>query len=765
MAVSTLLQLGNHALLANQVALTVTGNNIANVNTDGYSRQLISFETYSPNNTYAGTIGTGVKVTEITRSFDQLLENTFLERFTQQGRYEVQSGILSSVENVFNESNRDGIASELSEFFAAWQSLSTLPDDSATKTALLAQAESLTGLIYDTKTTLEAYQAEINAYIQSDVATVNSLIESIAQLNKDIVAHTLPNDEPLALLDQRDELVRQLAELVDVEVDVTGDEFTVRLATGQPLVQGAATYGLVLQSNQIEYNTQGFTGEAVVSGSDSFEYTLELVSGEQFRLSLDGGKTWIKNADGTDLLYDVPAEGETVTVKNLDISFTTDDFKAGDTITIVPKQGLYWDSNTNGLENITPMLYSDGSDNTSRLTGGSLTAYFNTRDDNIGSYIDKLDAFAEALIWEVNSAHSQGASTYPQSAFSGTMGVEFPYIALGNSAAGLDFYNKLEEGNFSIYFYDSDTGDLVKSGAVDFDPDTPGIQNFDPDVHSLQDVAAALNSTYVDANGNQMLQARIVDGQLSITAASGYDIAVGDDTSGLLAALGINTFFTGSDATSIGINSALSNNVDLINTGQVNQAGVITEGDNSIALIIASLANQAVEISTTWETTEQTLSSYYAGLVSLVGAETANANFNCSYYTALTSDASARVESIRGVSLDEEMTNIIKFQHSYTAAAKLITTADESHSATRALVRSNTSTPDHENHFFMDLGLRMGAIVTLKQERAFPKLFPQIWKRTKFNGFQIMQHTAYVCCRVSFVKMLKRGLTLLNLLL
>jgi flagellar hook-associated protein 1 len=118
-------------------------------------------------------------------------------------------------------------------------------------------------------------------------------------------------------------------------------------------------------------------------------------------------------------------------------------------------------------------------------------------------------------------------------------------------------------------------------------------------------------------------------------------------------------------------------NTARINTGHINGAGEMNAGDNTTAAAIAALQNKAVSTRTVIEgTTRQTLGEYYSTLVAKAGSDTQAAKFNFEYQQALANDLRARQESVSGVNLDEEMTNLIKFQHAYTAAAKLITTAE-----------------------------------------------------------------------------------------
>ena len=183
-----------------------------------------------------------------------------------------------------------------------------------------------------------------------------------------------------------------------------------------------------------------------------------------------------------------------------------------------------------------------------------------------------------------------------------------------------------------------------------------------------------------DAAGNNMLNATIQDGRLLIEANpdSNVNFAMGADSSGLMAALGINGFFSGTDASSMAINDALYQDADLVAAGRVNGQYQMNVGDNSLANDMGLLATKNVVISTVWKTVNnQSITSYYSNLVTTVGSDRLQAKTNAEYNTTLTQDLSDRVASVSGVNLDEELANLIKYQSSYTAAAKLITTADQ----------------------------------------------------------------------------------------
>ncbi|MCH5277642.1 MAG: flagellar hook-associated protein FlgK [Desulfovibrionaceae bacterium] len=686
MSVNNLLNIGVSSLTAHQVALNVTGNNVANIDTVGYSRQSVRFQESTPINWRPGQLGTGTYADEVYRNFNRFIENSYLARFTQQQRWAEESAILQNVESLFNEANRDGISSQLSTFFNNWSKLSTLPEDEAMREDLLAQADSLAALIRDTRKSLEAIQREMDSYINQTVNQVNSILEQLRDINKQIAITQTSANNPNALYDQRDLLVRELSELIDVRVDDKGGaDFALFTESGQPLLHGDSVFTLEIQPAKVEKQTQNFTGDLTFSGVDSHEYTLEFVDGNSFRVSLDGGKSWLRNEDGTIAIFDVPPEGESIRIKNLDITFNRnegDRFSMGDTFLIVPKTAVYWNSPTRDPINVTPQVYDDGTENPSRLTGGKLAAYFNIRDTNIGRYIDKLDAFANTLIWEVNMLHSQGAGLQQLTSLQGTYRADLTNVPLGGRTSGLTFADRLTEGNLTLHFYNEKTGESIFSGSLDFtNPHVDGgpVTNFDPARHSLKDVVYALNNSFPDPDnpGRNLITAAIVNGTLQISAAAGVTFNAGSDSTGLMAALGLNTFFQGNGAGDISVNALLRNNLAFINAQSVDGAIEANEGDGNIAARISQLATKEVRISTLWENSTQTLNGYYAGLVGLVGSDTRTAMFNEQYNTALADDLDERALAISGVNLDEEMSNLIRFQHSYTAAAKLITTADQ----------------------------------------------------------------------------------------
>jgi flagellar hook-associated protein FlgK len=694
---NSILDMGRWALFASQAQLQVSGENIANVNTVGYSRRSVRLEEGISIDYRPGQMGTGVRAAEVVRHFDKFVETQYLEQASMRDRWGTLHSSLQTVETLFNEANGVGISDSISGFFNSWNDLSQRADDYGTRSDLLEKSLTLTSTLHTANSNLEQMQQRIEELITNDVTNANTIIQKIADTNRNINIHeNLGQNAPNSLYDERAQLVRDLSGIIDVyTMDKGSGDFAVLTKGGQTLVDGYEHFSLEFGAPQTVKQVQegsNFDGTAYFTGNDNYEYTLEVLSDgvvgsaatpnvATFRVSLDGGATWLQDEDGSTKIFEARPYGQEVAANDLGIYFgatsnartmPANQMKTGDTFTIIPQRGLYWVQNTSHKENITPIIRFTGMDEEQRTTGGSLAAYFNFRDAYVGKYRDKLDALAEATIWEVNRRHSQGAGLEKFTYVDGTYAVDDPSRALGSDSSGLHFGSKLESGSVMVYVYNKDTGLLASSAALDFS-DAPGQQNFDPDVHSLNDVADAYNRTFADH-----LTASVVNNRLRIEAKDGKEFLFGADTAGLNAGLGVNTFFTGTDAGNMEVNVRVAGDQDFLCAGHVNGAGEMNAGDNSTAMSMVDLQDTDVSIYTVQEgRTSQSLLDYYNGIVGGVGADVNTAKFNNKYHSTMAGDLNDRQQEVSGVNLDEEMANLIRYQHSYTAAAKLITTADQ----------------------------------------------------------------------------------------
>jgi len=231
-------------LLAFQRALATTSNNVANANTEGYSRQRVEIVSRKPEGFGNGFVGAGVDVRTITRSYDQFAINQYRSSSSLLGRLDAYSGIASQVDNILGDSS-NGLANGINSFFSAWQDVANSPSSITARQLLLTQAQSLGDQFRLTGRRLDQLEVDINQRLQTGIADINRLTESIARLNEDIeiAMGSFNGQPPNDLLDQRDQLVSDLARIIDVQVlqDSNG-ALNVYIGSGQNVVlRGQAT--------------------------------------------------------------------------------------------------------------------------------------------------------------------------------------------------------------------------------------------------------------------------------------------------------------------------------------------------------------------------------------------------------------------------------------------------------------------------------------------------------------------------------------------
>ncbi|MCD6569523.1 MAG: flagellar hook-associated protein FlgK [Deltaproteobacteria bacterium] len=299
---------------------------------------------------------------------------------------------------------------------------------------------------------------------------------------------------------------------------------------------------------------------------------------------------------------------------------------------------------------------------TNKLDGGKIAGWVDVRDNKIDSYLDSMNTLTEELIWQVNSLHSEGVGLKSVSEMTGTVEISDPNISI--ATAGYSFSDKFQAGDFDIVVYDSD-GNVVGRNSVSLAANA-----------TANDLITAIGGV---GNMNAEIDS---DNKLHIYADSGYTFAINpnssSDSNNALAILGVNTFFSwdadaGAFTQTIDLNSVVSSDTELIAAGYLDSDNKIARGDNQVALSIYGLQDKVIDIAGT----NTTLDGFYSSFVSEVGVHVQNAQINEKYNDTLLAQYIKRKESVTGVNLDEEMANLLKFQHAYQAAARLISITDE----------------------------------------------------------------------------------------
>jgi flagellar hook-associated protein 1 FlgK len=243
-----ILNTGRTALLTQQKAIDVTGHNIANVNTDGYSRQRVNMETNEPYSSQPGQTGTGVRAAEIQRIYDRFLGAQINEENQNLGNWEAQKGVLERVEIIFDESSGYGLNQAMSEFWNAWQDLANNPSDYAERAALLAKSETMTTTFKNIYSNLEQIQIDIDTSIMGTVKEINSIAERIAGLNQKIALTEVGGQNANDYRDSRDLLLKELSLMINIDSFENSDgKVTVLVAGGRPLVENISSWNLSTQ--------------------------------------------------------------------------------------------------------------------------------------------------------------------------------------------------------------------------------------------------------------------------------------------------------------------------------------------------------------------------------------------------------------------------------------------------------------------------------------------------------------------------------------
>jgi flagellar hook-associated protein 1 len=238
MSLSSFLSIARSALLAQQRAMDVTGHNVANAQTPGYSRQRLTTTAAEPLWSAWGTIGRGVSTGSITRVRDVLLDSNYRRESGSLGTATTLNSFLSQVEGALGEPSETGVAAALDDLFKGFGDLANDPANGATRDIVRQSATRLTQLLHSLDARIVQAQSDAVERLRADVDQVNSLAGRIAALNAQILAAGGPDHAAPDLQDQRDVMVDELSGLVGVRV-VTHEDGTVGVIAGDTLLVDA----------------------------------------------------------------------------------------------------------------------------------------------------------------------------------------------------------------------------------------------------------------------------------------------------------------------------------------------------------------------------------------------------------------------------------------------------------------------------------------------------------------------------------------------
>lgn len=218
------LHTANSGMRVNQKSIQTVSHNISNINTPGYSRQRTEVETNRPlympslnNNISKGQLGMGVQVTDVTRARNTFYDFQFRGQSHKYGEISSKFDYYTSIETIIKEPSETGISANLNKFFDGWEELSKDPNSNSSKNLIVENGINLSALISNSYEKLDALKGDISSNIDKEVEQINSIIDRLITLERDIAVVGGTGSTPNDLLDERDRIIDDLSFKVDIQ--------------------------------------------------------------------------------------------------------------------------------------------------------------------------------------------------------------------------------------------------------------------------------------------------------------------------------------------------------------------------------------------------------------------------------------------------------------------------------------------------------------------------------------------------------------------
>jgi len=615
-----LLSTGVSGLLAFQRALDVTSNNVSNAATPGYSVETPNFVEQPGQLTGAGSIGSGVAIGSITRSYSELLAQQVRSSQASYSSLNTLATQAAQVDNLLSDS-QSGIGATLQSFVNALQGVATSPASTAQRQVLLSQAQALTQQLESYSGQISQYGSQLESQLSDNVNQINSLASSIASLNSQIAIDLhgtgqTPND----LMDQRDNLIDQLSQYVSVStVTEPSGAMDVYIGSGQSLVNGATAQQLATVPGLYDPTQQ----RIVLKGGG----TTTDVTGE-----LSGGSIGGLLAARSQVI--APAQNALGQLAVGIASIVNQQQQAGMDLTGAQGQPMF----AVGAVQVTPDSANGGSA-TLAVTRSNLSAL--TTDDYILKY--------SGGTWQLNDQ-----STGQAVALSGNGTAASPFQAAGLS---------IVVGG----------GAPASGDSYLIQPTATAAAGFTVQLSSPAQIAAASlvqTATGASNGGGAAVSASLTDPAawtpdtytISFTSATTYQVT---NSGGGVVASG--TYSSGAPISFAGAQAVITGTPASGDTFTVSPNSAANTGDNSNLLaLVQALSASSLNGGTA------SVAGAASALVSQIGVITQQAQSSAAAQQNVNQDAVTARNNVSGVNLDQEAANLVRYQQAYQACAQMI---------------------------------------------------------------------------------------------
>jgi flagellar hook-associated protein 1 FlgK len=630
MSAGSLLSIGTRAMFANYAALQTTGHNIANANVEGYSRQRVELETAPGQYTGAGFFGKGVDVASVTRAHNEFLTREAAGTASTAAADASRLEQLSRLEAIFPP-GQAGLGYATTEFLNAMVDLASHPADAATRQVALSRAQDMAARYAAAGSQLDALQGGVTQDLKLAVTQVNSLAARIAQVNEQIARATGTGQPPNDLLDQRDQLIAELSQHLQVTTIPAGDgTLGVFMASGQKLVLGKEAVTLSLVSDEFDPTKQAL---AITEGGQQRALPSSLINGGSI-----GGLMRFQNED---LAQARNALGRLAAAV---ASRVNDQQALGLDLRSPPGAGA--------------PLFAFGAPQ-------ALPAASNTRNG--------AGQFVGSVALTIADATQLQASDYALQADPANAG---QYL-LTRTSDGLvrSIASGATVDGLTITVSNAAVGDRfllqpLARAAVNFRralDDPRGLAAASP----LQAAAGVTNTGTASIASLSVVSAAVNPNQtanLSFTSATGdYAWELRDRVSNALLSSGTGTWQPGQPIALNGFELQLAGVPASGDTFSVSKTAY-PQSNNGNALALAALRDAAF-------VGGETITNAYAGVMAEVGVKVQGARTASEISQAVATAAQEQLGAESGVNLDEEAARLLQFQQSYQAAAKVLQVA------------------------------------------------------------------------------------------
>ena len=637
------LSIGASALRANQIALDVTGHNIANANTEGYSRQRVHFAERGPTRRYGFLLGSGVDVSRIERAEAGAIGRAIGDNLADVRSAETQLRTVNRIEALL----APGIGSlnnRLQGFFDSLERLSARPGDYVARLQAVNDASRLTSELNSLAASLGELGLGVEQELQGSVDRVNEVAQQIVGLNRQILQAKHNAASPNTLLDRRGQLADELASLVGARVDVTHDTVEVggglTLGTVDPPKLGLefTASGAVL--------TAGGASLPVYSGVvggllTTYNETLPTYTGmlDELAGSLIGA---LDPIHATGLGVDGP-------LQQLASSRPVNDVAAPlATAAALPVEAGELFVGITDLATGHRSLHSIAVDPAADTLEDVATRLAAT--PNLNAIVDSQTG---RLVLQAPPGYGFDFTGRPPSEVdaSGLSGTSLP------SAGGLFDGNE----NTTLHFEFTGAGEVGLTAGLQLQvTDAAG------SIVSLHDIGASYSpgDTITLSNG---LEFSLSAG--TVAAGESFSVpAIADaDSSGLLAAIGFNTFFSGSQAADIAVRTELADDVAGLATSRSGASG---EGENLLRMLDARDERVAAG-------GRRTIEQFAADLVGVAGEHVAGLTSTVDHLGEIGQQLSDQRSQLVGVDPNEELVKMVQYQRSFQASARFMAAVNE----------------------------------------------------------------------------------------